>query len=374
VNGDGQEDLLCGGNVLLGRTNKFPLANASATQVFDGTNGWAINVAVASTSAIGDFNGDGLADWMCGTTVVFGSRASLHGLTDVNGTNGIKFSYTPSWTVPPQNFGASIAGVGDINADGYTDVLIADSFTNWKWDNNPQSAFTIYGRPLWAGRTIHMDSTWFDAVRGFIVQDPPTFPFYPWGGPHSCIGNPAGGKGDFNGDGYDDLLIGAWQVNELYVFFGGESPAWPPALLAPVRVVDSTTGMWQYVVENPYGPGSNVVVVGMKATNAAVYVRVNGTWQPGPVAPFGTRWFTNDLRWHMNQPLTIEYASSNALGWSVNRTVLIVSTVPEPMQTGAWLALLVAVDSRRRRANPNRQDAKDAKGMGSIRSSARWCR
>jgi hypothetical protein len=116
------------------------------------------------------------------------------------------------------------------------------------------------------------------------------------------------------------------------------------------------------VVENPYGPGSNVVVVGMKATNAAVYVRVNGTWQPGPVAAFGTRWFTNDLRWHMNQPLTIEYASSNALGWSANRTVLIVTAVPEPMQTGAWLTLLVAVGSRRHRANPNRQDAKDAKG------------
>ena len=365
VNGDTHSELLVSGAhtyILLGRTNKFPFAHATAAEVFDGTNGWAVNITAGKYSAVGDFNGDGLADWMCGNTIVFGSRASLHGMSDVNGTNGIIFSYTASWTVPPQNFGATIAGVGDINADGYTDVLIADNFFNWKWDNYPQSTFIIYGRPLWAGRTIHMDSTWFDAVRGFIVQDPPTFPFYPWCGPNSHIGNPSGGKGDFNGDGYDDPLIGAEGADELYVFFGGESPAWPPALLAPVRVVDSTTGMWQYVVENPYGPGSNVVVVGMKATNAAVYVRVNGTWQPGSVAPFGNRWFTNDLRWHMNQPLTIEYASSNALGWSANRTVLIVTAVPEPMQAGAWLTLLVAVGSRRHRANPNRQDAKDAKG------------
>ena len=356
VNGDTHSELLVSGAhtyILLGRTNKFPFAHATAAEVFDGTNGWAVNITAGKYSAVGDFNGDGLADWAAGTTIIFGSRSSLHGMTNLTDGTGVAFSYDAQRSVPPENFGDTIAGCGDVNADGYADFIVGSNHNNFPSYIDPHNAYIIYGRPLWPRCSMLLSNSFFDGVRGFIVQAA-----YDEKG----MGRHVGGKGDFNGDGYDDPLIGA-TPDELYVFFGGESPAWPPALLSPVRVVDSTTGFREYDPgTNPYWDSTNVVVVGMKATNAAVYVRVNGTWQPGPVAAFGTRWFTNDLRWHMNQPLTIEYASSNALGWSVNRTVLIVSAVPEPMQAGAWLTLLVAVGSRRHRANPNRQDAKDAKG------------
>ena len=353
VNGDGLEDLLCGPYILLGRTNKFPFAHATAAEVFDGTNGWAVNITAGKYSAVGDFNGDGLADWAAGTTIIFGSRSSLHGMTNLTDGTGVAFSYDAQRSVPPENFGDTIAGCGDVNADGYADFIVGSNHNNFPSYIDPHNAYIIYGRPLWPRCSMLLSNSFFDGVRGFIVQAA-----YDEKG----MGRHVGGKGDFNGDGYDDPLIGA-TPDELYVFFGGESLAWPPALLSPVRVVDSTTGFREYDPgTNPYWDSTNVVVVGMKATNAAVYVRVNGTWQPGPVAAFGTRWFTNDLLWHMSQPLTIEYASSNALGWSANRTVLIVTAVPEPMQTGAWLTLLVAVGSRRHRANPNRQDAKDAKG------------
>jgi len=53
--------------------------------------------------------------------------------------------------------------------------------------------------------------------------------------------------------GYDDPLDRRTGVERIVRVFGGESPAWPPALLAPQRVVDSTTGMWQYVTETNTG-------------------------------------------------------------------------------------------------------------------------
>jgi len=344
VNGDGREEVLTGNGILLGRTNKFPFAQAAASEVFNGTDGWAVAISGYAYSALGDFNGDGLADWACDRTLVFGTRTTLHGLSGVDGTNGIVFGFVADHPEPPyENFGTSMAGVGDVNGDGYADFAVACKLWNDKWYNYAQNCYIIYGRPVWSGREVVVSNAWFDAVRGFIVQDPPSTgtPREYWG-PRSNIGNPLGGRGDFNGDGYDDPLIGCDGADELYVFFGGESPAWPPGLVAPQRVVDSTTGVWQYADE------TNVVVVGMKATNAVMYVWQDGIRRAGWEAGWGMRCFTNHVSWGAGEMLRIEYACSNALGMSGRRTVLEIAPVPEAGAGGlVLLALFTMYDVRR---------------------------
>jgi|GEM_PF-1720055 len=354
VNGDGREDLLTSAGILLGRTNKFPFAQATATQVFNGTDGWALALTGDKQTALGDFNGDGLADfaqrdgrtpeWDRRVMVVFGSRTSLQGLSDVDGTNGILLGKVNEFNIENEYFATAMAGCGDVNADGYADIIIGNGFLNWATFNYPLRAFVVYGRPVWPGRELVLTSAWFNAINGFIVQDGPNA-YVP--GPKSGFGSVLGGKGDFNGDGYDDPLIGApWTMfvasasNELYVFFGGESPAWPPGLVMPARVVDSTTGVWQYTSE------TNALVVGMKATNAAMYAWVNDTRAPQWDAGFGTRYFTNAVAFGTNETLTASYSCSNALGWSANRTVLIITPVPEPCALLVYLVIM-AVGQRR---------------------------
>ncbi len=348
VNGDGREDLLTGNWILLGRTNKFPFAQATATQVFNGTDGWALALSGDKQTALGDFNGDGLADfaqrdgrtpeWDRRVMVVLGSRTSLQGLSDVDGTNGILLGKVNEFNIENEYFATALAGCGDVNADGYADIIIGNGFQNWATFNYPLRAFVVYGRPVWPGRELVLTSAWFNAVNGFIVQDGPNA-YVP--GPRSGFGSVLGGKGDFNGDGYDDPLIGAPVSNELYVFFGGESPAWPPGLLMPARVVDSTTGVWQYTAE------TNALVIGMKATNAAMYAWLNGVRAPQWDAGFGTRYFTNVIAFETNGALTLAYACSNALGWSAHRTLLIITPVPEPvLWCAAWIGYVVLARKR----------------------------
>jgi len=84
----------------------------------------------------------------------------------------------------------------------------------------------------------------------------------------------------------------------------------------------------------------------MKATNAAMYAWVNDTRAPQWDAGFGTRYFTNAVAFGTNETLTASYSCSNALGWSANRTVLIITPVPEPCALLVYLVIM-AVGQRR---------------------------
>lgn len=94
---------------------------------------------------------------------------------------------------------------GDVNADGYADVLISAR----QYDNLRGRAYLYYG-----DKKEKMDAQAELVLTGENERD--------W------FGDPPGGSfGDFNNDGYDDLAIGArkWQSNSeqgrVYVYHGG---------------------------------------------------------------------------------------------------------------------------------------------------------
>ncbi|TVQ33707.1 MAG: hypothetical protein EA376_01640 [Phycisphaeraceae bacterium] len=186
-------------------------------------------------ASLGDVNGNGADDIIISapfTTVegvfgvgvcyvVFGSPdGDLPPVIDVaqlDGTNGFRIVGS---TLTPVRLGLSVAGAGDINGDGYMDIMIGSPDPR----QNPTTSgvvHVIYGGPdVGAGGEILLSQ--LDGKNGFVMIG-------------ETIGDGFGfsvaGVGDVNGDGVDDMLIGAPSVSvnglpvagAAYVVFGGDS-------------------------------------------------------------------------------------------------------------------------------------------------------
>ncbi|MFO1039001.1 MAG: hypothetical protein U1E45_19335 [Geminicoccaceae bacterium] len=154
-------------------------------------------------SSAGDFNGDGLADVLiggrgdnAGAYVVFGVRDLPHSpveLDDVaKGQGGLKVesSDESDW------LGISVSSAGDVNGDGFDDVLVGAPFDN----GVAGAAYVIFGTSMPLQGTIDTRDIGH-GVAGFKLT----------GEGDGLAGRSVSGAGDFNGDGFDDLLIGAFD-------------------------------------------------------------------------------------------------------------------------------------------------------------------
>ncbi|NUM43834.1 MAG: FG-GAP repeat protein [Anaerolineales bacterium] len=162
-----------------------------------------------SVATAGDVNGDGYDDVIIGASEYDNGQPG-EGRAFVFHGSAVGLSVTPNWTAESNQafayFGTSVSTAGDINADGYADVIVgAYTFDNSSPTNEGQ-AFAYYGSaaglsttPNWTGES---DQT------GFFGLSVDT-------------------AGDVNGDGYDDVIIGApyfdnGQVNEgrAFLYYG----------------------------------------------------------------------------------------------------------------------------------------------------------
>lgn len=243
-NGDGIDDLLIGSSpwsfhnksaegqsyVVFGSDQGIPSPFDLST--LNGSNGMAFNGAYESglagvdVSAAGDVNNDGIDDLLIGasgagvsirwpdngsayferagvTYVVFGSNQGLPAalnLADINGHNGF-------WNVGVEGnegSGTSISGAGDVNGDGIDDFVIGSP--NAGGGDFSGNSYVVFGSAANMGNPLRMIN--LDGSNGFTIKGAGA-------GGHSgeqlelYSGKSVSGAGDFNGDGIDDLIIGA---------------------------------------------------------------------------------------------------------------------------------------------------------------------
>lgn len=132
---------------------------------------------------------------------------SIFDLSDLNGINGFIVRNQPGWSI----------GSGDINGDGIDDLLIGAPEVL----GSRGRCYVVFGsknNPF----PLNVDFTLLDGTNGFIVNGIEQ---------NDSLGRSIH-SGDINGDGIDDLLIGASGANltgQAYVVFGSRRP-FSPAL------------------------------------------------------------------------------------------------------------------------------------------------
>ncbi len=244
VNGDGFDDLIVGASradangedsgasyVVFGKAGGF--SSELELSGLNGSNGFKINgqaqgdLSGYSVAAAGDVNGDGFGDVIIGSTgasgngnfsgssyVVFGKSGGFSStleLSALTGTNGFKINGASA----DDNSGSSVASAGDVNGDGFDDLLIGVSLADPNGFGSG-STYVVFGKA--GGFTSTLNLATLSANAGFKLNGE---------GSGDRFGGSVASAGDVNGDGFDDLIVGASRADPngngsgaSYIIFG----------------------------------------------------------------------------------------------------------------------------------------------------------
>lgn len=246
VNGDGLDDVVIGASaansmgigsagrayVVFGKTTTEPVLASAITAGAGG--GFAIlprptsGRLGASVSIVGDLNDDGLDDVLTaapdlstrgeGYVVLGRSNTYAHRITWLDyGFGGYVIEADNFVSVGSSGFfGRSSAGAGDVNGDGVPDFVMTDHrFHLGEAQSNTGSTYVIFGQPTGPLQTSDMAS----GLGGFVINNESADIN------HTVVS--ANAAGDVNGDGLQDLIVGASDhdsagndAGRSYVVFG----------------------------------------------------------------------------------------------------------------------------------------------------------
>ncbi|BDI18126.1 hypothetical protein ANSO36C_39280 [Nostoc cf. commune SO-36] len=326
INGDGIDDLIIGTRyfefynqyqrnseesyVVFGSNSGFDAQfNLSS---LNGSNGFVINGSVGYSGFLvntaGDINGDGFDDLIlaakitdsedqfgaASSYVVFGSNSGFgaqFNLSSLNGSNGFVISGSDA----DDSLGSSVSSAGDINGDGFDDLIITASAASPNGQFRAGSSYVLFGRSSGFGTPFNLSS--LDGSEGFVINGI---------APGDYSGGSVSSAGDINSDGFDDLIIGATgadpngqsRAGSSYVVFGFASPTptnKPPVAVNDTVSTDEDTAVNIEILANDSNfltvsaVNGNTVVVGTAITlssGALVTLNANGSLTYDPNASF----------------------------------------------------------------------------------------
>ncbi|SHN93962.1 integrin alpha, partial [bacterium endosymbiont of Bathymodiolus sp. 5 South] len=253
VNGDGLDDLIVGayrsdlsGNsnagksyVVFGKQGNTNAIELSAIAAGTSTDGFVINGESAddwsgySVSSAGDVNGDGLDDLIVGAMyadpngnssgksyIVFGkANNSAINLSDIANASDPTGGFVINGEVVDDRSGFSISSAGDVNGDGLDDLIIGAVHADANGGSNAGKSYVVFGKQDNTAINLSAIAT---GTGGFVINGESA---------NDYSGRSVSSAGDVNGDGLDDLIVGAYgndQSNKSlagrsYVVFGKQN-------------------------------------------------------------------------------------------------------------------------------------------------------
>ena len=194
VNGDGHSDVIVGGPGYPSGNFDFGVVlvyHGSPTGLRPVGQDWYLvgqdfhDAYGSAVSGAGDVNADGYEDILFAHYVDDGTASGMYRVRAVHGGPG-GLEPAPTWSFDVDSVDIPvIAAAGDVNGDGYDDIVVADR------------AFSSYRGRVWLsfGSSAGLGSVPTSIFTGAEPE---------WG-----LGWSLSGGGDVNGDGYDDVIVGA---------------------------------------------------------------------------------------------------------------------------------------------------------------------
>lgn len=248
VNNDGFDDFIIGtqynnaGEAKGGRAYVFSGLTGDTLYVFTGT----VNNLIFghSVESAGDVNNDGYDDLIIGAPETFTLDIDPGRAYVFSGKTGdTLYAYTGE--ASGDRFGYNVASAGDVDNDGFDDFIIGAIDNN----SNRGRAYVFSGK---TGDTLYVFSGEAD-FDGF--------------------GSPSGSAGDVNNDGYSDIIIGApgndsggINAGRVYVFSGKTGDT---LYVFTGEAQDDRFGLWASTAGDVNNDGFDDIIVGAFNNDAA---------------------------------------------------------------------------------------------------------